>query len=237
MRLDKYLVSCHVGSRQEVKQYIKKHRITVNGITANSPEQKINENIDVITFDNEKLIYEEYYYLMLNKPAGYVCSADEKGQKSIFELIHEPFGDKLFCVGRLDKDTEGLLLLTNDGQLDHNLRSPKKHIKKVYRAVLEKGIKEQDVQKFEKGLDIGDERLTLPAELIAIPGDTEVLLEIIEGRFHQVKRMFEAIDNKVTYLERLQMKNLKLDVSLQRGEYRRLSPEEIIDLKNNYSEI
>lgn len=231
MRLDKYLVSCHVGSRQEVKQYIKKHRVKVNRTVAVSPEQKINETLDEITFDQEILIYEEYYYIMLNKPAGYVCSVEEKGQKSVMELIHEPFRDKLFPVGRLDKDTEGLLLLTNDGKLDHNLRSPKKHVKKIYHVLLEKEVRAGDKELFQKGLDIGDEKLTLPANLIAKTGDRDVLLEITEGRYHQVKRMFEAAENKVLYLERLQMKDLTLDPALQRGEYRRLTEEEIIQLK------
>lgn len=231
MRLDKYLVSCNIGSRQEVKKYIKSSRITVNGVTAVSPEQKINETQDDIAFDDKILCYEEYYYIMLNKPAGYVCSVDEKGQKSVMELIDEPFRDKLFTVGRLDKDTEGLLLLTNDGKLDHNLRSPKKHVKKIYHVLLEKEVREVDKELFQNGLDIGDDKLTLPAKLIAKVGAKEALLEITEGRYHQVKRMFEAVENKVLYLERLQMKDLKLDTALQRGEYRRLTAEELKRLR------
>lgn len=234
MRLDKFLGNNDIGTRQEVKKIIRSGRVKINGILCKEPDSKINENTDQVSVDDKLIEYEEFYYIMLNKPAGYVCSSDEKGQQSILELINEPFAHKLFSVGRLDKDTEGLLLLTNDGKLSHNLLAPGKHVTKLYYVETEKLCKKADYVAFENGIDIGDEKLTLPAKLLNCSEELspKYLVEITEGRFHQIKRMFEACDNCVCYLKRVKMKNLSLDPNLKLGEYRRLTKEELDNLFN-----
>lgn len=231
MRLDKFLANNNIGTRSEVKKLIKNGRVKVGDQIVKDSSINIDEHSDVILVDNKPIIYEEFYYIMLNKPAGYVCSAHEKGETSILNLILEDFRTKLYPIGRLDKDTTGLLILTNDGPLTHNLLSPRKHVDKEYYVKLNNNLKEGDKEKFEGGLDIGDDEPTKPAKLIQ-KSDNECHVIIHEGRFHQIKRMFEALDNEVIGLKRLRMKNLVLDTSLQEGEYRRLSPEELESLKN-----
>lgn len=231
MRLDKLLASAGIGSRSDVKKIIKNGRVKVNGLITKNADCKVNENIDIIHVDDSQIKYEEFFYIMLNKPAGVVCSAHEKGQESVLKLIPEYFASELFPVGRLDKDTEGLLLLTNDGALAHELLAPGKHVVKRYFVKLKNPVKEKDFIDFENGIDIGDEKLTMPAKLISGKSTNEVYVEIMEGRFHQIKRMFEKCDNCVEYLKREKMKNLLLDHSLKPGEYRRLTENEVNDLK------
>lgn len=234
MRLDKFLANNNIGTRTEVKKLIKNGRVKVGDKIVKDSSINIDENNDLISVDNKQIIYEEFYYIMLNKPAGYVCSAHEKGETSVLNLIKEDFSTKLYPVGRLDKDTTGLLLLTNDGPLTHNLLSPKKHVDKEYNVVLRDKLKSGDKDRFENGLDIGDEEPTKHAKLIPI-SDNICNVIIHEGRFHQIKRMFEALDNEVTALKRLRMKDLTLDPSLREGDYRRLTSDELESLRNGGS--
>ena len=231
MRLDKYLSASGFGTRSEVKKYIKAGRVLVNDKTAKDSGENINESEDTVLFDGEKVEYSEYHYIMLNKPKGYVCSADEKGQKTVPELINEPYRDKLFSVGRLDKDTTGLLLLTDDGALSHRLLSPRTHMDKEYEIVSGEPVTDKMIKAFEDGLDIGDDKKTLPAKLFVTKDEYHSNVILHEGRFHQIKRMFEACDNEVLELNRIRMKNLVLDNNLGLSEYRVLTDEEIAALK------
>lgn len=233
MRLDKFLCEMGVGTRSEVKSYLKKGQVTVDGDVIKKPETKIDENKDTICFMGQVLAYEAVQYFLLNKPAGCVTATRDNLSETVMSFLPENRRDDLFPVGRLDKDTEGLLLITNDGQLAHELLSPKKHVDKTYFAVIDGEVKEEHKQLFLDGLDIGDEELTMPAQLkILKSGETsEIELTIQEGRFHQVKRMFEAIGTKVTYLKRISMGPLTLG-DLQPGEVRILTEEEVERLRN-----
>ncbi len=233
MRLDKFLCEMGVGTRSEVKSYLKKGQVTVGGDVIKKPETKIDENKDTICFMGQVLAYEAVQYFLLNKPAGCVTATRDNLSDTVMSFLPENRRDDLFPVGRLDKDTEGLLLITNDGQLAHELLSPKKHVDKTYFAVIDGEVKEEHKQLFLDGLDIGDEELTMPAQLkILKSGETsEIELTIQEGRFHQVKRMFEAIGTKVTYLKRISMGTLTLG-DLQPGEVRILTEEEVERLRN-----
>lgn len=233
MRLDKFLCEMGVGTRSEVKNYLKKGQVTVNGEIIKKPETKINETCDTICFMGQSLSYESVQYFLLNKPAGCVTATRDNLSETVMSFLPENARDDLFPVGRLDKDTEGLLLITNDGQLAHNLLSPKKHVDKTYFAIIDGEVKSCHIQQFLEGLDIGDETFTMPAKLKILKSDaiSEIELTIQEGRFHQVKRMFEAIGTKVTYLKRISMGTLSLG-TLQPGEVRTLTEKEIENLKN-----
>ena len=233
MRLDKFLCEMGVGTRSEVKAYLKKGQVTVDGEIVKKPETKINENENEICFLGQVLKYEAVQYFLLNKPAGCVTATRDNLSETVMSFLPENRRDDLFPVGRLDKDTEGLLLITNDGQLAHELLSPKKHVDKTYFAVIDGAVKEEHKQLFLDGLDIGDDEPTMPAKLeILKSGETsEIELTIQEGRFHQVKRMFEAIGTKVTYLKRISMGPLSLG-NLQPGEVRVLTETELEQLKN-----
>ncbi len=233
MRLDKFLCEMGVGTRSEVKNYLKKGQVTVNGEIAKKPEVKIDEEHDQICFQGKLLFYEAVQYFLLNKPAGCVTATRDNLSETVMSFLPENRRDDLFPVGRLDKDTEGMLLITNDGQLAHELLSPKKHVDKTYFAVIDGKVKEEHIKLFLEGVDIGDEDLTMPAKLnILKSGDvSEIELTIQEGRFHQVKRMFEAIGTKVTYLKRISMGPLSLG-TLQPGEVRKLTEEELEKLRN-----
>ena len=241
MRIDKYLADCGIGTRSEVKKYIKAKQITVDGEVVSKPEQKIDENNDVVCFKGKPISYEKYVYYVLHKPAGCVTAKQDNVHKTVMEYFPEEIRTKgIAPVGRLDLDTEGLLLFTNDGPLTHHLLSPTHHIPKTYYAVLDKEVPESAVELFKNGVDIGDDKLTLPAELVILPvsvndtGDKvySAELTIHEGRFHQVKRMFEAVGCTVTYLKRLSMGSLTLG-GVQKGEYRKLSEGEIKILEEN----
>ena len=231
MRIDKYLANMGVGTRKEVKDYISKGFILINGEVVKKATQQINENEDKIEYKNQEIIYKPYIYPMLNKPQG-VISATKDYSKTVIDLLEEKYQNKdIFPVGRLDKDTEGFLLLTNDGKLAHELLSPKKKVNKKYFARVEKGLKKEDIQVFENGVYLDKENyLTKPAKL-EILSDNEAYITIQEGKYHQVKRMFHAVDNSVIYLKRISMGELSLDENLKLGEYRELTDEEINLLK------
>lgn len=239
MRIDKYLADCGIGTRSEVKKYIKAKQITVNGEVVAKPELKIDENIDVVCFKGKTIAYEKYVYYLLHKPAGCVTAKQDNVHKTVMEYFPQEIRAKdIAPVGRLDLDTEGLLLFTNDGPLTHHLLSPTHHIPKTYYAILDKEVPASAVELFKEGVDIGDDKLTLPAELVILPeavgcdGNTiySAELTIHEGRFHQVKRMFEAVGCTVTYLKRLSMGSLELG-DLQKGEYRKLTEDEVSELQ------
>lgn len=201
----------------------------VNGAPARRPEDKIDTEKDSVVFRGSPLGYTEYEYFMLNKPAGVVSATEDRTERTVLDLIDARQRKDLFPVGRLDKDTEGLLLVTNDGGMAHRLLSPKKHVDKVYYAKVAGRITEEHVRLFAEGVDIGDEKPTLPAELTVLSSGeiSEIELVIREGRFHQVKRMFQAAGGEVIYLKRLRMGSLVLDRELQPGEYRKLTEEEV----------
>ena len=235
MRIDKYLADCGIGTRSEVKKYIKAKQITVNSNVVVKPEQKIDENTDVVCFKGQPIIYEKYVYYLLHKPAGCVTAKQDNVHKTVMEYFPDEIrGKEISPVGRLDLDTEGLLLFTNDGPLTHHLLSPTHHIPKTYYAVLDKEVPITVIEQFKEGVDIGDDKPTLPAELVILPvsiddNGNEIYsaeLTIHEGRFHQVKRMFESVGCTVTYLKRLSMGTLSLG-DLKKGEYRKLAEEEV----------
>lgn len=230
IRLDKFLADRTEYSRSQIKQKIKKGLVTVNGEIVTSADLKINTEDDRVCFEGTELTYSEFSYYMLNKPAGVVSATVDNNDKTVVSLLPANLRKDIFPVGRLDKDTEGLLLLTNDGALAHDLLSPKKHVDKTYFVTLDHPACEADIQRFDEGLDIGEEKLTLPAELKILDGN-DCLVTIREGKFHQIKRMFKACDNKVVYLKRLSMGSLKLDDGLGLGEYRPLTEEELKSLK------
>lgn len=230
MRLDKFLCETGFGTRSQVKEMLKKGQVTVNGVAAKKPEQKIDEHKDQITCQGKIASYEKYVYYMLHKPAGVVSATEDKREKTVLDLLKsEDRRDGIFPVGRLDKDTEGFLLLTDDGDLAHRLLSPRKHVDKTYYAKIAGSVTEAHIERFREGLDIGDEKKTLPAmlEILASKTETsEIRITIHEGRFHQVKRMFEAVGCKVIYLKRLSMGAVALDETLAPGDYRPLNEKE-----------
>ena len=237
MRLDKFLSEKGIGTRKQIKEYVKNGRATVNGTVVKSSDMHIDENKDEIAFDGNVLTYSKFYYFMLNKPADVVSSTRTGKSVTVVDLLKDEGVKDLFPVGRLDKDTVGLLLLTNDGILAHNLLSPKKHVDKEYEVYLDHEITDEELHKLEGGVDIGDEEITLPARAFRAPdkeGHQVIHLIIHEGRFHQVKRMLNAVDNEVVFLRRLSMGSLKLDENLAEGEYRPLTEDEINCLTNSF---
>lgn len=229
-RIDKILSNLGYGSRSELKKLCKNGLVKVNGKVINNPGVQVDVENDEILFDGEKVVYKEFIYLMLNKPDGYISATFDKRDPIVLDLIDkEDLIFEPFPVGRLDKDTEGLLVLTNDGQLAHRVLSPKKHVPKTYYAKIEGVVTEEDVKAFAEGVILDDGYETMPAELEILKSDeiSEIELTIHEGKFHQVKRMFESVGKKVVYLKRLSMGKLKLDEGLALGEYRELTEEEV----------
>lgn len=235
LRLDKYLADMGIGTRSEIKEIIKKGQVSVNGASVKRPEFKVDPEMDIVTLNGKKIAYAKFSYYMLNKPAGYVSATEDEIHKTVLDILEVPQKKDFFPVGRLDIDTEGLLLITNDGALAHKLLSPKKHVKKTYFAKIRGRVDDTDVTRMKAGLDIGEKKPTLPAELVILTSDeiSEICLTITEGKFHQVKRMFEAVGKEVLYLKRLSMGTLSLDDTLKPGQYRPLSEKEISDLKGN----
>lgn len=234
MRLDKMLSNLGYGSRKEIRKMAKKGEIIVNGKGVSKADIHIDIENDRVYVNGEKAVYREYIYIMLNKPQGVVSATSDYRDETVIDLIDESFwAFEPFPVGRLDKDTEGLLLLTNDGKLSHNLLSPKKHVDKTYYVEVCDELKEEDVIKFSKGVIIDGDYKCLPAELeILESGEiSKAYVTIREGKFHQIKKMMIAIGNEVVYLKRIQMGSLKLDEHLELGEYRELSEEELELLK------
>ena len=234
IRLDKFLADMGLGTRSEVKKEIHKGQVRVNGIPERSPEYKLDIQKDLVEVNGRQISYAQQEYYMLNKPAGVVSATEDKKDMTVLDLIQEKQRKDLFPVGRLDKDTEGLLLITNDGLLAHQLLSPEKHVKKTYFVTVENPVSPEDIKILEEGVDIGEEKRTLPAEISCLsPEKNSLCLTIKEGKFHQIKRMFQAVDNKVLYLKRLSMGSLTLDETLAPGEYRPLTKEEIERLKDH----
>ena len=229
MRLDKFLCELNIGTRSQVKAYLKQGLVTVNGSVVKKPEEKVDETSDTVTFKGKALKYQPFVYYMLNKPMGVVSATQDNTCKTVLDLIESDRKKDLFPVGRLDKDTEGLLLITNDGNLAHNMLSPKKHVDKTYLVGIAHDLKDNDIQALEQGVDIGEEKMTLPAK-VEVLSEKEILLTIHEGKFHQVKRMLQAVSNEVVTLKRVTFGSLTLDETLKPGEYRELTIEEIGEL-------
>ena len=232
MRLDKFLVACAVGSRTEVKNFLKAGRVTINGKKEKSAKLQIDEGTDEIRFDGKKLDYEEFVYYMMNKPQGVISATEDPKHKTVLDLMDDYARAKeVFPVGRLDIDTHGLLLLTNDGKLAHALLSPKRHVDKTYLAQINGVMTDADVETFAQGIPLKDFTCQ-PAKLELVSIDTEkdqslIRVTIAEGKFHQVKRMVAYCGKEVVDLQRLTMGTLTLDEDLKRGEWRRLSKEEL----------
>jgi 16S rRNA pseudouridine516 synthase len=235
LRIDKLLANLGYGSRKEVKQLLKGGSVKVDDIIVKDAKQHVDPNNQTVTLNGEVIEYKEYIYLMMNKPPGVISATEDHHDETVIDLleledqIYEPFP-----VGRLDKDTEGLLLITNDGQLAHRLLSPKKHVPKTYFAVIDREVTEEDITAFAKGVMLDDGYVTKPGELKILKSGirSDIELTITEGKFHQVKRMFEAVGKRVVYLQRISMGPLKLDETLELGEYRELTDEEVESLKN-----
>ena len=225
MRLDKYLADMGAGTRSGLKKAIRAGRVTVNGEPAKDPGAQVSPE-DEVRMDGERIAYEQYVYYMLHKPAGVVSATRDPRERTVIDLIDERGRRDLFPVGRLDRDTEGLLIITNDGDLAHRLLSPKKHVDKVYFARLDKPVGEEEKRLFAQGLKVDEDFTAMPADLEILEPANEVKITIREGKFHQVKRMFEAVGREILYLKRLSMGPLCLDESLPAGEYRRLTEEE-----------
>lgn len=239
IRLDKYLCDMGQGSRSEVKKLIRKGQVTVKGETVRDPGFQVEEG-NQVALSGQVIAYHAYEYYMLNKPAGVISASRtdlrDQGQQCVVDLIREKSRKDLFPVGRLDKDTVGLLLITNDGALAHELLSPRKHVEKLYYAELSEPVTQEALDRLRQGVDIGDEKPTLPCRIDAAEGEKEpygrLLIRIREGRYHQIKRMFEAVGSSVTYLKRLAMGSLVLDEELPEGGYRCLREEELQALKS-----
>lgn len=234
MRLDKYLCEAGYGTRTEVKKLMKSGLVTVNDRKALRPELKVLET-DRVAVGGQELCLCPVEYWMLYKPAGCVSATEDRSLPTVMDYLPQEARRDLFPVGRLDRDTEGLLLLTNDGKLAHYLLSPRRHVDKCYYARIRGTVTRNHVELFARGLDIGDEKETLPAKLDILHAgpESEIQVTIREGRFHQIKRMFEAIGCEVTYLKRLSMGSLALDEGLEPGECRRLTEEELQKLKED----
>ena len=238
MRLDKFLANSGIGTRKEVKEIIKKKKISVNGLFVKDGKIHIDEKKDAIKYENEVISYKPFVYIMMNKPAGVISATEDSHHKTVIDLLNNKYRTyDVFPVGRLDIDTEGLLLLTNDGILSHNLLSPKKHVDKKYYVKIAKPLSENDVKTLENGIKLEENFVTKKAKVEIISEDLEsnsyqVYITICEGKFHQVKRMFKAVDNEVLYLKRIKMGNLLLDQNLKLEEYRELTENELDKLKS-----
>lgn len=229
IRLDKYLAQMNKGTRKEIKEAAKRGRIAVNGTIVKNTDLKINPDMDTVLFDNEETGFVEYEYFIMNKPQGVISATRDEQDKTVIDLIKDNVRKDLFPVGRLDKDTEGLLLITNNGDLAHRLLSPAKHVKKIYYAKIDGIVTEDDVKKFSEGIELSDGTITRPAvlKILVSAPISEIELTIYEGKYHQVKRMFAAVGKHVLYLKRICMGELYLDKELDTGAYRRLTDEEL----------
>lgn len=226
MRLDKFLVECGIGSRTEVKKILGNGQVKVNGVITKSSKEQIDEIKDKITCKNEELEYKEFRYYVMHKPSGYITAIDDYREKTVMEVLPEWVIRKdLFPVGRLDKDTEGLLLFTNNGRLSHELLSPKKHVDKIYEVHLRESISDENIEKLESGVIILDNYFTKEAKVNKVE-DKIIELTITEGKYHQVKEMLKAVGNEVFYLKRLSFGKLELG-NLKKGEVIEISLEDI----------
>lgn len=230
MRIDKCLANSGVGTRQEVKKILKAGLVSIGDTVVKDGKTQVDPNKVTISVNGEQINYKEFVYFMMNKPQGYISATEDRYLKTVLELVRpEDSHYDLFPAGRLDRDTEGFLLLTNDGQFAHQILSPKKHVPKTYFARIEGVVTEDDVVSFKNGVVIGDGYTTKPAELVILDSGafSEIELTITEGKFHQVKQMFEAVGKKVVYLKRIAMGALELDESLELGDYRELTVGEL----------
>ena len=257
MRLDKFLANSGIGTRKEVKEILKNKKVSVNDIFVKDGKVQIDEEKDVVKYENKIVNYKPFVYIMMNKPAGVISATEDNHHKTVIDLLNNNYKTyDIFPVGRLDIDTEGLLLLTNDGVLSHNLLSPKKHVDKKYYVKIARPLSESDIKKLENGIKLEENFITKNAKIEIIKNNFEknsenfefienkktennvkenenlVYITISEGKFHQVKRMFKAVGNEVLYLKRIKMGNLWLDESLELGKYRELTEEELNSLKS-----
>ena len=230
MRIDKYLSHSGYGTRKEVKKLIRSGFVTVNGIVIKNDDAKIDEDCDCIMIGDEVVNYQKHVYLMMNKPAGYLSATEDSYDATVLDLFTKFEGKDIFPIGRLDKDTEGLLILSNDGDLAHHVLSPKHHVEKEYYVELDHAFDERNIASIETGIRLNEEEVCAPAKVTNIQ-ENHLHLILTEGKFHQVKRMMIACENEVTYLKRLRMGNLWLDETLDSGEYRPLTDEELQRLK------
>lgn len=234
LRIDKLLANMGYGTRKEVKKLLKAGVVEVDGMTVKDAKTHVDPKKQIVTVWGEEVEYKPFIYLMMNKPKGVISATEDAVEETVVDLLEEE--DRIFDpfpVGRLDKDTEGLLLLTNDGQLAYQLLSPKKHVPKTYEAIIDGEVTEEDVAAFRRGVVLDDGYETKPAELVIIRSGlrSDVQVTITEGKFHQIKRMFQAVGKRVVYLKRIQMGPISLDETLEPGEYRELTDEEIALLK------
>ncbi|MEY8267291.1 pseudouridine synthase [Lachnospiraceae bacterium 64-25] len=241
MRIDRLLCEMNIGTRSKVKELIKKGQVSVDGKVICKPEQHIDETRAKITCMGREYVYRPYVYYMMNKPAGVITATTDERERTVLDLLKEQlkvrFGEEgagvplrdIFPVGRLDKDTVGLLLLTNDGALAHNLLSPSKHVAKQYFVRTDMNVTNEQERNLESGVMIGQNEKTRPAQVI-LKGENECYITITEGKYHQIKRMFHAVGNKVIYLKRMSMGSLVLDETLAEGQIRELTPKEVTDL-------
>lgn len=237
LRIDKMLSNLGYGTRTEIKRYLKNGMVELNDIKIKDASFQVDPEQDEVKFDGQKVNYREFIYLMMNKPDGYISATSDKYDPTVLDILDKEYlAFEPFPVGRLDKDTEGLLVLTNDGKLAHRVLSPKKHVKKIYYAEVRGNVTEMDVDAFAKGVKLDDDYECQPGELKILETiengiDEDVLskieLTIYEGKFHQVKRMFESVDKEVVYLKRISMGKLELDENLELGEYRELTDDEV----------
>ena len=235
MRLDRFLANSGVGTRKEVKEILKKRKIKVNDSIITNGSIHIDENKDAVKYEEKEISYKPFIYIMMNKPDGVISATEDDEHRTVIDLLENKYRTySVFPIGRLDIDTEGLLILTNDGILTHKLLAPNKHVDKKYYVELKNPVLKSDIEKLENGIELENGFVTKNAKVEVIENsEDKVYITITEGKYHQVKRMFKAVNNKVLYLKRVQMGNLKLDDKLKVGEYRELTEKEINILKNN----
>jgi 16S rRNA pseudouridine516 synthase len=234
MRLDKFLSITGCCSRSDAKRAIRGKNITVNGTVAKTADMQVDENNDEISFFGHPVFYRKYSYIMLNKPDGVVSATEDGRDRTVLDLLPDGVrNDRMFPCGRLDKNTLGLMLITDNGELSHRLLAPKSHVSKSYRFRSEAPVSTEDAKRFEGGLTLEDGYVTLPAKIKLDEDGMGGVITLTEGKYHQIKRMLQALDNKITYLERLTFGPLTLDSSLERGEWRYLSEDEIAALEQH----
>ena len=237
MRLDKFLANSGIGTRKEVKDILKNKKISVNDIFVKDGKIQIDEEKDIVKYEDKIIYYKPFVYIMMNKPAGVISATEDNHHKTVIDLLNNEYRTyDVFPVGRLDIDTEGLLLLTNDGVLSHNLLSPKKHVNNKYYVKIANSLNDDDIKMLENGIKLEENFVTKKAKVEIICNNSEknenlAYITISEGKFHQVKRMFKAVNNEVLYLKRVKMGSLSLDEKLKLGEYRELTEEELNNLK------
>ena len=237
MRLDKFLANSGIGTRKEVKEILKNKKISVNDVFVKDGKIEIDKEKDIVKYEDKIIYYKPFVYIMMNKPAGVISATEDSHHKTVIDLLNNEYRTyDIFPVGRLDIDTEGLLLLTNDGVLSHNLLSPKKHVDKKYYVEIANSLSDDDIKMLENGIKLEENFVTKKAKVEIIFNNSEknenlAYITISEGKFHQVKRMFKAVNNEVLYLKRVKIGNLSLDEKLKLGEYRELTEEELNNLK------